>query len=560
MDQGALHLRKFDFKRAAGYPLWLAHTLGEMETTTTSEPYRLFSRIAGGAIASLGAVVLVGWAVDSPTLKSVLPGSVTMKANTAFAFLLSGTALALLDARQAAARRVVFVAAGLSVAIGLLTFSQYLTGADLGIDQLLFREAADAVGTSTPGRMAPTTALNFLLLGTALLLLRQGRPQLERVSQLISLLAGSVGLLNFTGYAYGVEALYGVASFTRMALHTALAFILLASGVLAARPQRGLMSAVTGATVGGLLIRRLLPFAIGVPVLLGWLWLSGERAGLFDHTFGAAVLALAYIFIFSTLVWRLGALLHRADLARQASEAALAARTAQLEAANRELESFSYSVSHDLRAPLRHIHGFIEILQAEHQQQLNDEGRRYLTVVGESARRLSSLIDDLLAFSRMGRAEMMRRQVELEPLVKEAISTQDAGGRPVEWRVEPLPAVVGDASMLHLVYANLLSNALKYSRRVERPVITVGAQQGVGETLFFVRDNGVGFDPRYAHKLFGVFQRLHSAEEFEGTGIGLANVRRIIARHGGRTWAEGRPGEGATFFFSLPHTERREGT
>jgi two-component system, chemotaxis family, sensor kinase Cph1 len=133
---------------------------------------------------------------------------------------------------------------------------------------------------------------------------------------------------------------------------------------------------------------------------------------------------------------------------------------------------------------------------------------------------------------------------------------QETGGRAIEWQVEPLPAVTGDAAMLRQVYANLISNAVKYSRRTELPVVTIGAQPGAGETVFFVRDNGVGFQPRHAHKLFGVFQRLHTAEEFEGTGIGLANVQLIVSRHGGRTWAEGRPGEGATFFFSLPDTHK----
>jgi len=226
----------------------------------------------------------------------------------------------------------------------------------------------------------------------------------------------------------------------------------------------------------------------------------------------------------------------------------------QLAALNRELETFSYSVSHDLRAPLRHIGGFVELLRQDASASLDEASRGHLDRIAKATRHMAQLIDDLLSFSRMGRAEFLRRKVDLGALVGEVVEElrEASPGRDVPFRKDALPEVTGDPAMLRVVLTNLVSNALKYTRTRERPEVEVGAVDGgPGEVVVFVRDNGVGFDMQYADKLFGVFQRLHG-DEFEGTGIGLATVRRIIHRHGGRTWAEGEPGRGATFYFSLP--------
>ncbi|HEX6531274.1 MAG TPA: ATP-binding protein [Nitrospira sp.] len=226
-----------------------------------------------------------------------------------------------------------------------------------------------------------------------------------------------------------------------------------------------------------------------------------------------------------------------------------------LQAANKELEAFSYSVSHDLRAPLRHIDGYAALLSKTSGEALNGKARRYLDTISDSAKQMGQLIDDLLVFSRMGRQEMLRSTVNLNQLIKTVIHDLrlDLQGNAISWTIGSLPDVPGDPAMLRQVFMNLLTNAVKFTATRPKPRIEIGATRDTpGEVTVFVRDNGVGFDMQYVNKLFGVFQRLHRNDEFEGTGIGLANVRRIMHRHGGRTWAEGAIDQGATFYVSLP--------
>lgn len=236
----------------------------------------------------------------------------------------------------------------------------------------------------------------------------------------------------------------------------------------------------------------------------------------------------------------------------------LAKRADALEAANKELESFSYSVSHDLRAPLRHVVGYSELLQKQAAGTLDEKSNRYVRTILDAGRRMGTLIDDLLAFSRIGRAETRTTALDLGQIVKEAIAEvgQEIQGRDIEWTIGALPVCFGDRAMIRLAIVNLLSNAVKFTRARSPAKIEIGyARRNDGDIEVFVKDNGAGFDMRYVDKLFGVFQRLHVPDEFEGTGIGLASVQRIIHRHGGTVRAEGAVEQGATFYFSLPNTK-----
>ncbi|HWF19471.1 MAG TPA: ATP-binding protein [Verrucomicrobiae bacterium] len=238
-----------------------------------------------------------------------------------------------------------------------------------------------------------------------------------------------------------------------------------------------------------------------------------------------------------------------ADLEQRVRE-----RTAQLEDANQELEAFSYSVSHDLRAPLRHIDGFIEILQENVAAKLDAESREHLQTIAQAARQMGKLIDALLAFSRLARTRVNKRKLNLDVLLGDVLAhvKNETQGRKIQWEVDKLPIVEADPILLKQALLNLVSNAVKYTRTRPRARIEIGTTVNRREHIIFIRDNGVGFDMQHIDKLFGAFQRLHRANEFEGTGVGLANVRRIIHRHGGRTWAEGAVNKGATFYLSLP--------
>jgi PAS domain S-box-containing protein len=235
--------------------------------------------------------------------------------------------------------------------------------------------------------------------------------------------------------------------------------------------------------------------------------------------------------------------------------------TAELEATNKELEAFTYSVSHDLRSPLRHIDGFSKLLLEEYSANLPEDARRHLSRIRDATRRMGMMVDDLLNLTRLGRKQLSLQLTRLSSLLEEAIGDlqPEMAGREIEWRIGNLPFVECDPALVKQVFANLLSNALKFTRLQEHAVIEVGATTQDGRAVIFVRDNGVGFSMKYVDKLFGVFQRLHRPEDFEGTGIGLATVQRIVHKHGGRVWAEGELNKGAAFYFTLEAVKTRPG-
>lgn len=281
------------------------------------------------------------------------------------------------------------------------------------------------------------------------------------------------------------------------------------------------------------------------------------RDGLLRRVLVAYVLTLALFIGVVFLVVRVLIQRQQGETMRRSKaelERRVAERTAQLEAANKELESFSYSVSHDLRSPLRAIDGFARMLDEDYRDKLDDEAKRRIGVIRDSGARMAQLIDDLLAFSRTNRQSIAASDIDMTALARNVFDELRAGmeGRVPRFVIQPMPAAWGDPGLVRQVWTNLLSNAIKFTSRKPDPVIEVGAQVNRDETIYHVKDNGAGFDMAYYDKLFGVFQRLHTTSQFPGTGVGLAIVQRIVTRHGGRAWADGRLDEGATFYFTLP--------
>lgn len=514
----------------------------------------------GFTVAVISLVVLTGWLLDLDILKSVIIGLATMKVNTALLFFASGSLLF----RRSWPRRWQTIAALAVVIIAALTLAEYAFDWQLGIDEWLVPDIVSRLqGSEIPGRMSIMTAVSFVLIGVSFLLVKQcGRYVL--LAQVLATVASILALLALVGYFYNVESLYKIFPYSSMALHTAAAFFALGIGILLKTTDYTFMKTSVSDTAGGLIIRWLLPLSTTVLLGLGWLRIQGQYAGAYDAEFGAAIFTVVSVVVLAIVIIWTGNYLHRLDLLRLETETLLQKshdelerrveeRTQELEIANKDLEAFSYSVSHDLRAPLRAMGGFARIVIEDFESTLPEEASQHLQVIDREAARMSNMIDELLAFSRLGKKPINLASVELKDVVQEVLAKlkDEQSGRQVEITIGDLPTCWGDRTLLEHVMMNLLSNALKYTRKQEQAHIEVGYKQEESDNIYYVKDNGVGFNMRYAHKLFGVFQRLHSAQEFEGVGVGLSIVARIIHRHGGRIWAESEVGKGATFFFTL---------
>ncbi|WP_181952535.1 sensor histidine kinase [Vulcaniibacterium gelatinicum] len=523
-----------------------------------------YAGLAGLLLLSVSALAFVGWFAAVPALTASGSGFYLMRPATALGVAVLGTSL--LCAGSGRLRVLATPAASLLVAVAALDFAQTLGLVPGRLDAWLV-SLVSWPGRSPQDGSPLLSGAMLLALGLALWLLPARRRWRRRIGNLLATGVFGLGLLSSLGYGYGYTYTQGfrtvATAYPVVPLPFAFAAMAAALVLLGASRDGACVRLLTARGEGGRLARRLLPVSLLVPILIGWLQQLGEWMGYYDRGFGDAMAVVASIGVFTFVLYRYSRALEYADIQRRraarrlnalnaALEARVHERTAQLEAAVQNLESFSYSVSHDLRAPLRSIDNFSQFLVEDYADRLDAEGQRLVGVIRRNAQRMGQLIDDMLAFSRAGTCEMVHAPFDPAPLVETVLEDLAVDRERCEIVVGPLPRLHGDKAMIRQVLFNLLSNAVKFSASRERPRIEVAGTVADGEARITVTDNGVGFDPAFAHKLFRMFERLHPDAEFEGTGVGLAIVRRIVERHGGRVWAEGNVGAGASFGFSLP--------
>ncbi|MFL6333960.1 MAG: sensor histidine kinase [Pyrinomonadaceae bacterium] len=515
---------------------------------------KIFSRTAGASAVLVGALVLAGWLFDVHWLKSVY-GDITMKANAALLFLLAGASLWAVGAgeERTLARRAWQACAAAAVLVGLMTLSEHLFGWNLGIDQLLLTEPPGASATTSPGRMGPLASACFTLAGIALMLLHARRA--VSLAQLLSLAVCLLALLPAVGYAYGTEALYGVARYTGIALHTALTLFVLGLGLLSARAGEGAAAVISSSGSGGTVARRLLLAAVCVPLLLGWASLLAQRAGYFDLGFGTAALVLSIINLFTAIIWRSAAKLNDAERKRLVAEAA--ARD-EAEKASRLKDEFLATVSHELRTPLTAILGWAAMLKKGDIDEATSE--HALSVIERNAKTQAQLIEDLLDVSRIvsGKLRLEVEPTDLASVIKAAADSVrpagDAKGVQMELALDPAAGhVQGDATRLQQVVWNLLSNAIKFAP--QGGTVRVGLERADSAARVTVSDTGEGISPEFLPRVFERFQQADGIikRDLGGLGLGLTIVRHIVEMHGGgvEAFSEG-AGSGATFTVTLP--------
>lgn len=538
--------------------------LSDLTDPRLARLYQGFSQFAAALTVMIGLSTLLLWLIAKPHLVAVRPNWIAMMPNSAVAVMALGVALLVLGSRHIADRwriPVATVCCALAMAIGATSLLEDITDLNLGIDGLLFPDPSAIVGMfRPPGRPAPATSGLLIILALALL---ATIPRLWRLNALCSTLALFMALTLMVAYVLDAHELYTFGNHViPTSFAAALSIVLLAAGTVCQNPRHVLLRRLASGGAGGLMLRNVLPVVFVMNTVLVALPVWTQSAGLFSAAeFGAAsVASLSSLCIFVVFI-AYAKQMDSLEVARRIAEAQgrqlnvlLRQKLADLEQANREMDEFSYSMSHDLRTPLRAIDGFSGILANDYASKLDSEGQRIIGIVRAGTRNMAQLIDDILAFSRIGRTAMSTERVDMNGLI-DVLLPDFAGpmsGRDIRLRVPPLPLAQGDPMMLQRVWHNLLDNAIKYTSRRDHARIEVGGVSDDCETVYWIKDNGAGFDMRYADKLFGMFRRLHGAHEFSGTGIGLAIVKRIVIRHGGRVWAIGQPDHGATFYFALP--------
>ncbi len=515
--------------------------------------------VASLSAALVGPIVLLGWWLNEPHLVRIAAGFPAMSPTTALGFTFAGIALYFDGKRRAgvAWHRWSLVCGGVAAILGTLILIKYFSAWNPGIEGSFEAVRTLEATLRVPRLVSFHSGLTLFLIGLAIALLDVNPQRALQPSPLLAIVVGNICLLALLGFIFGNSGLYTIhrSPDAGMALPSCLLAALLSLGILCARRHASFMAIVLGRGSGGVLARRLLLVPIILPTIFTLSSELGQRTGLFSKEFGSWLALIGYLTSFMFIICWVASIVQRAEKERDRQEQRLLQLNTELADANKELEAFSYSVSHDLRAPLRAIDGFSRILHEECASVLESEHLTYLDDIRQNAQQMGQLIDALLSFAKLSRQPLKKHSVQMDELVHECLAylADDSTERKLQITVGQLPPCQADRTLLKQVWQNLIGNALKYSRHRHPPIVEIGSMPATngGQIIYYVRDNGTGFDMTYAGKLFGVFQRLHRVEEFEGNGVGLAVVQRILHRHGGRAWAEAQLDKGATFYFTL---------
>jgi signal transduction histidine kinase len=506
----------------------------------------LWARAAGAVVAAIGASVLCGWAFDIDALKGPY-GPITMKTNAAVALLLCGIAV---WATSRGVRGLAVAGAAAATAIGAATLSQHLFGWNLGIDQFLFTEPPGAAATTSPNRMGPHGATSFILAGSALLLLRRQTPRSIRAAEAMAFTGFAFSLVAITGYTYGATELFGIAPYTGIALHTAVALLLLHSGILAASGASGAMATFADEGAAGLLVRRLALPVVALPLVLGYLLVLGREGEILDRGLSMSIFAVSVITILLATIWHTAEAIGTSDHERQRARD-------EAERANRLKDQFIAILSHELRTPLNVMLGRLQTLERDVDRETRVRAAR---IVARNGRLLARLVEDLLDLSRIaaGQIEIAPVPSAIGVVVRSAVDAvaPDAAikGIGIVTAIDDrIAAIAVDPMRMHQVVCNLLSNAVKFTPSGGR--VELHARQRDDQVELSVTDTGIGFEPEFAAHLFEPFRQADPSfsREHGGLGLGLSIARHLVELHGGSIAAAsaGR-GLGATFTITLP--------
>ena len=513
------------------------------------------SEILSIVIVIIGIIVLIGWAFNIPLLKSPGPDFPTIKSNVALCLILIGSSLWLQQAKRINVRnrRAAQILAIIVLIIGLLTLIEHLFNLNFGLDQILFIEPYGALNTFSPNRIGFIAAIELIITGIALSTLDK-KVRMHSPAQYLVILGGTLSLMVILGYLYNASEFYKIYNYNATSIYEGISFILIFFAVLAARPETGFMKVLTSGEYGSVFGLRILLALAFIPIFLGWLRIVGQNLGYYSAAFGTALYTISVLLILSIFVWNSILSLNKTDKERKEANNELKKNLEELERSNKELKSFAHITSHDLQEPLRTITSYSQLIERRYKRQLDPDADEFLKYMVSDAKRMKSMIQGLLDYSHVEAKGNEFKEVNTEKALDTALSNLQHSIEQCHAEVthDPLPPVFADENQIVNVFQNLIDNALKFRKKDETPKIHISAKKDDNNQIFSIKDNSIGIEDQYFDKIFEVFKRLHAIGEYEGAGIGLSIVKRIIDRHGGHIWVESSPGRGSTFYFTIP--------